>query len=127
VANFNAVGVIGEPGVYSADKNYFSGAQFVGVHSSGLPVLTDINVPINVGTNVEDVVLVVDTDVHYLWEEGDGMPRQLNFEQTIGGSLTTTLVVYGYAAYTAGKYPAATGKIGGLDSTATFGLVAPSF
>lgn len=128
IANFNAIGVISNPGAGSADlgSSYFE-SDFVGVHNSGLPVLTDLNVPINVGTNVEDIVLVLDTREMHLWEDGDGMPRQLSFEQTAGNNLTTALVVYGYAAFTAGRYPGAVSKIGGLDSTATYGLVAPSF
>jgi hypothetical protein len=80
-----------------------------------------------VGTNVEDVVLVLDTRQLLLWEQGDGMPKQLRFEQTLGNQLTVKMVVYGYAAFTAGRYPVASAKVGGLDSTATFGLVAPTF
>jgi len=104
-----------------------SPTPFVGVHSSGLPVLLDLNIPTNVGTNVEDVILALDSDELHLWEDGDGMPRQLSFEQTTGGSLTTKLVVYGYIAFTAGRYPAAVAKIGGLDVTGGQGLIAPVF
>ena len=93
----------------------------------GLPVIVDPNMPTNVGTNTEDIVVVGDFNQALLWEEGDGMPRMLRFEQTLGNQLTTALVVYGYAAFSAGRYPTAFGKVGGLDSTATFGLVAPSF
>jgi hypothetical protein len=104
-----------------------SPTPFVGVHSSGLPVLLDLNIPTNVGTNVEDVILAIDSDELHLWEDGDGMPRQLSFEQTTGGSLTTKLVVYGYIAFTAGRYPNAIAKVGGLDATAGQGLIAPVF
>jgi hypothetical protein len=90
-------------------------------------VVTDLNIPTNVGTNVEDLIVAVDTTEQHLWEDGDGLPRQLSFEQTLGNQLTTTLVAYSYIAFTAGRYPAAASKVGGLDSTATFGLVAPSF
>ncbi len=100
----------------------------MGIHSSGLPVLTDLNVPTAVGaaTGGEDLVFASDTTEYHLWEEGDGRPTELKFEQTTGGSLTTKLVVYSYAAFTAGRYPGATGKIGGLDTT-TNGQVAPAF
>lgn len=37
------------------------------------------------------------------------------------------LVIYGYAAFTAGQYPGAFGKVGGRDSTAGNGLVNPTF
>jgi hypothetical protein len=61
-----------------------------------------------------------------LWEDGDGMPKQLRFEQTLGNQLTVKLVVYGYAAFTAGRYPGAFGKTGGLDVTGG-GQIAPAF
>lgn len=93
----------------------------------GLPVITDANIPTNVGTNVEDVVAVIDPAQHLLWEDGDGMPRRLRFEQTLGQNLTVKLVAYGYAAFTAGRYPQATAKIGGLDTGAGNGLIAPTF
>jgi len=120
----NANGLITVPGGYSGDEVV---TMPVGAHSSGLPVVTDLNIPITVGTNSEDVILALETQEMWLWEDGDGMPKELRFEQTLGNQLTTTLVVYGYVAFTAGRYPGATGKIGGLDSTATFGLVAPAF
>lgn len=90
-----------------------------------LPVITDGNVPTNVGTGPEDVVGVVRKEDLLLWEEGDGMPRELRFDQS--NQLTVKLVVYGYAAFTAGRYPAAVSKVGGNAATAGFGLVAPTF
>ncbi len=124
----NALGINQQPGSYSAGNNPDDPRPVRTVGSmQGLPVVTDANIPTNVGTNVEDVALVYDPNVCLLWEEGDGMPRQLRFEQTLGQNLTVKLVVYGYAAFTAGRYPQAVAKVGGLDSTATFGLVAPTF
>jgi HK97 family phage major capsid protein len=99
----------------------------VGLHSSGLPVIASLGIPTNVGTLNEDVVLSVDLDQLLLFEDGDGMPRQLSFEQTTGGSLTTKLVVYGYIAFTAGRYPQAVAKVGGVDTVAGNGLIAPTF
>jgi HK97 family phage major capsid protein len=126
---FNALGVIDpeKAGMYGGDPDPVSGATFIGMHSSGLPVITDSNIPINVGTLSEDVILVLDTQEMHLWEDGDGAPKQLSFEQTAGPNLTTTLVVYNYAAFTAGRYPGATGKVGGLDTVGGNGLVAPTF
>lgn len=94
----------------------------------GLPVIVDANMPTNVGaaTGGEDLVLVVREPDMWLWEDGDGAPRELRFEQTLGNQLTVKLVVYGYCAFTAGRYPQAVGKVGGLDTT-TNGLVAPTF
>lgn len=127
IANFNAIANVTSPGQISADPDGINGYHFVGIHSSGLPVLTDLNVPSTVGTNSEDLVFASDLTEYHLWEEGSGLPTELKFEQTTGGSLTTKLVVYSYIAFTAGRYPAATGKIGGLDATATWGQVAPTF
>lgn len=128
VANFNALAVITKPGQTSADGDPITGGQFIGIHNSGLPVLTDLNMPTAVGsaTGGEDLVLASANQEYHLWEEGNGLPRELKFEQTTGGSLTTKLVVYSYVAFTAGRYPQATGKIGGLDTT-TNGQVAPAF
>lgn len=124
IQNFNALAV----GSIVGDNVADSATPFVGYHNSGLPVLLDNNLPTNVGTESEDIVLILDSDELHLWEDGDGMPRQLSFEQTTGGSLTTKLLVYSYVAFTAGRYPQAVGKIGGLDTGgATFGLVAPVF
>lgn len=130
IANFNALANITEPGKISADTSSDGvvGFNFVGIHSSGLPVLTDLNMPTAVGaaTGGEDLVFASDLAEYHLWEEANGLPKELKFEQTTGGSLTTKLVIYSYAAFTAGRYPAATGKIGGLDTT-TNGQVAPAF
>lgn len=92
----------------------------------GIPVYTDANIPTSVGTGPEDQVIVARLEDLLLWEEDGGQPRQLRFEQTTGGSLTVKLVAYGYAAFTAGRYPLATAILGG-NAGAGFGLVAPTF
>lgn len=114
-------------GGYGPEDLAIAQTPFVGVHNSGLPVLLDLNIPTTVGTLNEDVLLSVDPDQLLLWEDGDGMPRQLSFEQTSGGNLTTKLVVYNYAAFTAGRYPGAVAKVGGVDTVAGNGLIAPTF
>ncbi|OJV23341.1 MAG: hypothetical protein BGO26_10260 [Actinobacteria bacterium 69-20] len=93
----------------------------------GLPVITDANIPTNVGTQSEDQVLVLDTAHPLLWEDGSGIPTQFRLEQTLGGQLTVKLVVYSYIAFTAGRYPGAVGVVGGKDATAGQGLIAPTF
>jgi HK97 family phage major capsid protein len=126
--SMNALGINQQPGSYSGGNNPDDPRPVRTVGSvQGLPVVTDGNIPTNVGTNLEDVVLVYDPDVALLWEDGDGQPRQLRFEQTLGQNLTVKLVIYGYAAFTAGRYPQAVAKIGGLDTVAGQGLVAPTF
>jgi HK97 family phage major capsid protein len=124
----NALAVNQTPGQWSAGNNPDDPRQARTVGSmQGLPEVTDANLPTNVGTNLEDVVLAYDPRVPILWEEGDGMPRQLRFEQTLGQNLTVKLVIYGYAAFTAGRYPQAVARIGGADTAAGNGLIAPTF
>lgn len=94
----------------------------------GIPVIVDASVPTNLGTgSLEDVVIFARRADLYLWENGGGAPFQLRFEQTAGGSLTTKLVAYNYAAFTAGRYPTAVGLVGGNAGTSGFGLTTPVF
>lgn len=127
---FNAGALNLKPGGYggdSASPTDSTTVKFVG-SMQGLDIFTDANVPIAVGTESEDLVGVYDPYKQILWEDGDGMPNQLKFEQTLGNQLTVKLVAYGYAAFTAGRYPQAVGIVGGQDvGGATFGLVAPTF
>lgn len=99
--------------------------QVVG-YIQGLPVVTDASIPTSVGTGPEDIVFVYRAQDALLWEDGDGMPRQLRFEQTLGNQLTVKLVVYGYFAFTAERYPLATSIVGG-NAALNNGLVAPTF
>lgn len=130
---YNAGGVNLAPGAYGDEGTQAGGPVDLATYKvvgsmQGLEILTDANIPITVGTESEDIVGVYDPSKLILWEDGDGMPSQLRFEQTLGNQLTTKLVAYGYAAFTAGRYPVAVGTTGGLDTGgATFGLVAPTF
>lgn len=92
----------------------------------GLPVIVDATIPTSVGSGPEDQVIVARSNDLLLWEDGDGIPRQLRFDQTLGNQLTTTLVAYDYIAFSAGRYPKAVGVVGG-NSTVGNGLVAPTF
>jgi len=112
------------PGGYSAD-NDADPARIVGVFH-GLPVIIDANVPGSVGSGPEDLVFLMDASQAYLWEANGGAPNQMRFEQTLGNQLTVKLVLYGYAAFTAGRYPSAFGIAGG-NSGAGFGQIAPTF
>lgn len=124
----NVPALVTAPGAYSGDGDQTSTSTLVSVGSiHGIPAFTDANIPINIGTPLEDIALIVDRRHMLLWEDGDGQPRQLRFEQTLGNQLTVKLVIYGYAAFTAGRYPQAVGRVGGADSVAAQGLVAPSF
>ena len=88
----------------------------------GLPVITDANVITTngVGTN-EDVIIVGNTQEAHLWEQGNGEPLLLRFEQPKAAELDLTMIVYGYSAFTANRYPNAFALVGGT------GLITPSF
>ena len=87
----------------------------------GLPVYTDANIPTNLGSGTnEDRIIVHASQVVHLWER-QGDPVTLSFEQQAGTSLQVQLVCFGYVAYTAGRYPAASGVVSGA------GLATPSF
>ena len=125
---WNALGINSYPGGYSGDAvNAAASSVRVMGYLHGLPVITDANVPTAVGTNSEDMIFVVDTAQTLLFENGDGAPKFMQFDATNVTTLGVTIVGYNYAAFTAGRYPVAVSKIGGLDTTATYGLVAPSF
>jgi hypothetical protein len=87
----------------------------------GLPVVTDGNILTNLGagTNQDSVLIVSGYNLLY-WQEGDGMPRQLRFEQS-NAPQSVRLAVWGYSAFSAGRYPAGSAAIDGT------GLVAPTF
>lgn len=88
----------------------------------GVPVITDASIPTNLGTGTdEDVVIVARASDLLLWEEDNGMPRELTFEQPQGKKLLVDLIAYGYSAFTAGRYPKGIAKITGT------GLVTPTF
>jgi HK97 family phage major capsid protein len=125
---YNAAGINLAPGASGGDPGPITGMTIVGA-IQGVPIITSPAVPINVGTESEDIVVVYDNRQCLLYEDGDdGMPTFLTFEQTAATSLTVTCVSYGYYAFTAGRVPGAIGKVGGLDTGgATFGLVAPTF
>jgi len=87
----------------------------------GLPIIADANVITDggAGTNEDEIYCVTAPELH-LWEQ-PGSPFALTFDATGAGSLTVKSVVYGYSAFSAGRYPAATSVISGT------GLAAPSF
>ncbi len=88
----------------------------------GLPIITDANVITTngAGTN-EDVIIVGNTQEAHLFEQGNGDPMMLRFEQPKSAELDVTMIVYGYSAFTANRYPNAFALVGGT------GLVTPTF
>ncbi|GAA1992867.1 hypothetical protein GCM10009718_33220 [Isoptericola halotolerans] len=69
----------------------------------GLPVVLDASIPTTLGTESnEDVILVMKADDLRLWESGI---RTRVYPSVGSGTLTVRLQVYGYLAFTAGRYP----------------------
>ena len=103
-----------------------TGAGAVGYGNSGytlmgLPIIADANVRTDAGAgNDEDRIYCVTAPELHLWEQS-GSPFALSFDATGAGSLTVKSVVYGYSAFSAGRYPGSVSVIAGT------GLVAPTF
>lgn len=92
-----------------------------GYSIAGLPVITDANVATDkgAGTN-QDTIYVGNLQELHVWESPSA-PFMLRFEQPKSAELEVKVVVYGYAAYTANRYPNAWAQINGT------GLVTPTF
>lgn len=87
----------------------------------GLPVITDANIPTNLGAGTnEDRIIVIRGWDALLWEDNGGDPVSFTFEQTQGPQ-TVRLAVGGFSGFTAGRYPTAISVIAGT------GLVGPTF
>jgi HK97 family phage major capsid protein len=87
----------------------------------GVPVVLDATVPTTLGSGTnEDVILGVSSPEMHLWHD-DSAPLFIRAEGSNAGQLQVKFVVYGYSAFTAGRYPGAHGKIAGT------GLTTPSF
>jgi HK97 family phage major capsid protein len=90
---------------------------------AGVPVIVDANLPTNI-SSTQDTILAVTNSELFLWEQ-PGAPLLIRAEQTGAGNLSVKLVVYGYSAFTAGRYPGAHGAITGSGLGApTFGIAA---
>ena len=115
VPNFN-----GQPAFASGNGAPVYGNS--GYSIVGLPVITDANVITTNGAGAnEDVIIVGNTQEAHLFEQGSGEPMMLRFEQPKGAELDITMVVYGYNAFTANRYPNAFALVGGT------GCITPTF
>lgn len=96
------------PGTYDRPGYDLGGLQVLGI-----PVVADANVPTNLGTGTnETAVIVGDFRESYIWEDQGGNPLYVRFEQP-DGNIAIRTVVFGFSAYTAGKYPTAFSAITG--------------
>ena len=88
----------------------------------GLPVFTDATVATNKGAGTDqDTIYIGAAQELHLWEQGSGEPMMLRFEQPKGSELDVQMIVYGYACFTANRYPNAWAQINGT------GLITPTF
>lgn len=93
-----------------------------GYSIAGLPVFTDATIATDKGASTnQDTIYVGNTQELHLWEQGSGEPMMLRFEQPKASELEVTMIVYGYSAFTANRYPSAWSQINGT------GLVTPTF
>ncbi|GHA01449.1 phage major capsid protein [Streptomyces echinoruber] len=108
----------GNPQNAMATLGAVAAEQVVG-QMHGLPVVTDPSMPTTLGTGTnEDVIHVIRASDLLLYESGI---RSRVLPEVGSGNLTVRLQVYGYIAFTAGRYPKSVVEIGGA------GLAAPSF
>jgi hypothetical protein len=110
------------PGVGTQQAGAIGGADYLAENRSifGVPVVLDGNMLTNLGggTNQDDIIAVTAPELHF-WDEGG--PKFIRAEQTGASTLTIKFVLYGFSAFTAGRYPAAHGTVSGT------GLTTPSF
>jgi HK97 family phage major capsid protein len=108
----NAIGVGAGTPAYGANSGY---------SILGLPIVTDANIATNVGAGTnQDTIFVMDANESHLWEDGTGEPMYVTFEEP-NGKVAINIVLFGFAAYSAERYPQAIAQINGT------GLAAPSF
>jgi hypothetical protein len=87
-----------------------------------LPVITDANVSVTEGPfNNEDNIYVGNLQEAHLFEQGSGEPMFFRFEQPKASELEIQMIVYGYSAFTANRYPKAFTIVDGT------GLIPPVF
>jgi hypothetical protein len=87
---------------------------------NGLLVVVDNNISTALGAGTEDEIYVTPQSECHLWEDPSA-PLFIRAEQTKAASLGVLLVVYGYFAFTFGRYANGMGKVNGT------GLIAPTF
>jgi hypothetical protein len=117
--------LIQQPGLVNGQwgVNYAEtyGKGIRGLLPNGAPVIVDNNIVTNLGggTN-QDEVYVADRQECHLWEDSSA-PVFIRAEQPAAASLGVLFVLYGYFAYTFGRYPGQNQKVTGA------GLVPPTW
>ena len=89
------------------------GYDLGGFQILGIPVVLDANMPTDLGAATNQTAVIVGNfDESYIFEDNSGTPLYVRFEQP-DGNIAIRTVVFGFSAYTAGKYPAAFSAITG--------------
>lgn len=116
--------MIGQPGIPDrlGGVNYAEryGSGFRGLLPNGMVVVTDNNMPTNLGGGTEDSIVVVPSEESFLWEDPNA-PQFIRAEQPAAAQLGVLLVLYGYFAYSMRRYANSHQEITGT------GLIAPVF
>lgn len=113
--------MISQPGLAMGQSgiNYPAtyGTGVRGLLPNGSPVIVDNNVVTNLGggTN-QDEIYVADRQECHLWEDPNA-PVFIRAEQPAAASLGILFVLYGYFAYTFGRYPGQNQKVTGTGLT----------
>jgi hypothetical protein len=104
----------GRPLVQIAD---YAGDNVVGAGSAagygvvgsvaGVPVVSDAGVPIVLGASTDEDRIILTRRADNILMEQAGSPLGFRFEEVLGSSLSVQMVVYGYSAFTSGRYPVA--------------------
>jgi HK97 family phage major capsid protein len=108
-AGLQQVGQLGDAGYMAQGRQYL-----------GAGIVLDRNIETTLGAGTEDAIYGVNANECFLWEDPNA-PLLIRAEQVGAGNLMVKFVIYGYSAFTAGRYPLATGDITGT------GLIAPTF
>jgi HK97 family phage major capsid protein len=108
-------GAYNSPG--TVDRSYSAQGPVGSI--AGLDVITDPQIPTNLGAGTnQDVVIVMRASDQILWE---GSLKSEAFRETKADQLSVLLRVYNYAAFTSNRYAASVGVISGT------GLTPPAF
>lgn len=107
------------PGVNQLATFSSTGLEQVVGNFAGLPVVTDPNIPTNLGTGTnEDVILIMKADDLLLLESP---VRTRAFPEVLSSTLSVRLQLFSYVGFTAERNPKSIVKLGGT------GLISPTF
>jgi len=116
---FGQPGIAAQQGGVNFAERYGSG--FRGLLPNGTVAIVDNNAATNIGAGTnEDEIYIAPSEESYLWEDPNA-PQFIRTEEAKAENLGVVLVIYGYFAYTMGRYANSHQKVQGT------GLVTPTF